>query len=87
MAHYYHYYFIFPPLQRGPETTEKQKINEININKSSGHRNGQPTGKISEDGKNDREKRGMSEEGKKGRHKYKKRKRIRGKGREESKMR
>jgi hypothetical protein len=44
MAHYYHYYFIFPPLQRGPETTEKQKAREININKSSGRKNGRCTG-------------------------------------------
>lgn len=45
MAHYYHYYFIFPPLQRGPETTEKQKAREININKSSGQRTaGAPAG-------------------------------------------
>jgi len=59
MAHYYHYYFIFPPLQRGPETTEKQKISEININKSSGHRAASvPTEKIPEDGKSNREKRG-----------------------------
>lgn len=35
MAHYYHYYFIFSALHRGSETIEKQKVHEININKSS----------------------------------------------------
>ncbi|KAI4489306.1 hypothetical protein M0804_004804 [Polistes exclamans] len=43
MAHYYHYYFIFPSLQHSraseSQRSKKQKAYEININKSAGPSN------------------------------------------------
>lgn len=72
MAHYYHYYFIFPPLQQGPETTEKQNAREININKSSEQRTaGAPAREIPEGGKRERAARGWGIGGKGWREKRK----------------
>lgn len=86
MVHYYYYYFIFPPLQRSPEDIEKQKIRQININKSSGCRERPAYREYPKMERAIGEASGTSEEGKKGRHK-RKRKRIRGKRRKESERR